>query len=62
MSDDKVASIRLPGDLAAALKKHAEDNGETVSDASAASQDFPGLAGRRDRGCLQACADGRVRR
>lgn len=33
MSDDKVASIRLPGDLATALKQHAEANGETLSDA-----------------------------
>lgn len=33
MTDDKVASIRLPGDLAAALKQHAEANGETLSDA-----------------------------
>jgi hypothetical protein len=33
VSDDKVASIRLPGDLAAALKQHAEENGETLSDA-----------------------------
>jgi hypothetical protein len=33
VSDDKVASIRLPGDLAAALKRHAEENGETLSDA-----------------------------
>ena len=33
MSDDKMASIRLPGDLAAALRQHAEENGETFSDA-----------------------------
>ena len=33
VSDDKVASIRLPAELAAALKRHAEENGETLSDA-----------------------------
>ncbi len=32
MAEDKVASIRLPGDLAAALKQRADENGETLSD------------------------------
>lgn len=32
MSDTEMASARLPAELAAALKKHAQENGETLSD------------------------------
>lgn len=32
MADTEMASARLPGDIVAALKKLAEENGESVSD------------------------------
>ena len=32
MSDDKVASIRLPVELAAALKRRADERGESLGD------------------------------